>query len=71
MPATWPLVLVEVVLVFGGVLVFGWWQLRSIKRDQAATAAAAEAERSRRIENRHGDRRDAEVARSSEPNGRG
>jgi uncharacterized membrane protein len=33
-----PIVLIEVVLIFGGVLLFGWWQLRSIKRDQEATA---------------------------------
>lgn len=30
----WPIVLIEVVLVFGGTLAFGWWQLRSVKRDQ-------------------------------------
>ena len=29
-----PVILIEVVLVFGGVLAFGWWQLRSVKRDQ-------------------------------------
>ncbi len=33
-----PIVLIEVVLVFGGVLAFGWWQLRSVKRDQRRTA---------------------------------
>jgi hypothetical protein len=29
-----PIILIEVVLVFGGVLAFGWWQLRSVKRDR-------------------------------------
>ena len=30
--------LIEGVLVFGGALAFGWWQLHSIKRDQAEAA---------------------------------
>jgi uncharacterized membrane protein YqiK len=34
-----PLILIEVVLVFGGVLAFGWWQLRSVRRDREKTAA--------------------------------
>ena len=34
-----PIILIEVVLTFGGVLVFGWWQLRSIKNDQQKAAA--------------------------------
>ncbi len=29
-----PLILVEVVLVFGGVLAFGWWQLRDLDRER-------------------------------------
>ena len=33
-----PIVLIEVVLIFGGVLAFGWWQLRSIRLDQEKTA---------------------------------
>ena len=51
-----PIVLIELVLVFGGVLLFAVWQLRSVKRDQektraeraargAATAAAAADEK--------------------------
>ena len=36
--ANLPIVLIEVVLVFGGVLAFGWWQLRSVKRDQRKAA---------------------------------
>lgn len=41
-----PLILVEVVLVFGGVLAFGWWQLRDVKkaREQARRRREAEAE---------------------------
>ena len=31
--------LVELVLVFGGILAFGWWQLRSTNRDIAARKA--------------------------------
>lgn len=33
-----PIILIEVVLIFGGVLAFGWWQLRSVKRDQEESA---------------------------------
>jgi hypothetical protein len=33
-----PVILIEVVLVFGGVLAFGWWQLRSVSRDQRKAA---------------------------------
>jgi hypothetical protein len=28
-----PIILIEVVMVFGGVLAFGIWQLRSLKKD--------------------------------------
>lgn len=34
-----PIILIEVVVTFGGVLAFGWWQLRSIKKDQQKAAA--------------------------------
>lgn len=34
------LVVIEAVLIFGGVFGFCWWQLRSLKRDQAALARA-------------------------------
>lgn len=36
--SNWPLLLIEGVLVFGGALLFGWWQLRSVARDQQETA---------------------------------
>lgn len=39
-----PLILVEGVLTFGGVLAFAWWQFRDLKREREKTArAAAEA----------------------------
>ena len=38
-----PVILIEVVLIFGGVLLFGWWQLRSLKKDQQQTAREREA----------------------------
>lgn len=39
----WPIVLIEVVIIFGGVLAFGWWQLRSVKRDREAAQARQQA----------------------------
>lgn len=39
-----PLILIELVLVFGGVLLFGWWQLRSVARDQREAQAARKAQ---------------------------
>lgn len=39
-----PLVLIEVILVFGGVLAFGWWQLRSVERDRRELQRRREAE---------------------------
>jgi hypothetical protein len=38
-----PVILIEVVLIFGGVLLFGWWQLRSLKKDQQKSAREREA----------------------------
>ena len=34
-----PIVLIEVVLIFGSVLAFAWWQLHEIKVDQRKAAA--------------------------------
>jgi uncharacterized protein HemX len=42
--SNWPLLLIEGVLVLGGALLFGWWQLRSVARDQQETARRREAE---------------------------
>jgi hypothetical protein len=41
----WPLILIEGVLVFGGALAFGWWQLRSVKRDREQLLAQRARER--------------------------
>lgn len=35
-----PVILIEVVLIFGGVLAFGWWQLRDLKKERERTARA-------------------------------
>lgn len=40
----WPIVLIEIVLVFGGVLAFGWWQLRSVEKDRREMQARRERE---------------------------
>jgi Tfp pilus assembly protein PilV len=43
--SAWPLVLIEVVLIFGGVLAFAWWQIRDVRRaqEQARQRRAAES----------------------------
>lgn len=35
-----PVILIEVVLIFGGVLAFGWWQLRDLKKERERREAA-------------------------------
>lgn len=50
----WPLILIEGVLVFGGALAFGWWQLRSVRRDRERAQQARE--------------REAEASRERDPN---
>ncbi len=35
--SNWPIVLIEGVMVLGGALAFGWWQLRSVERDRQET----------------------------------
>lgn len=42
--SNWPLLLIEGVLVFGGALLFGWWQLREIERDKRELQRKREAE---------------------------
>lgn len=42
--SNWPLLLIEGVLVFGGALLFGWWQLREIDRDRREAQKQREAE---------------------------
>lgn len=29
-----PVILLEVVLIFGGILLFAWWQLRDLKKER-------------------------------------
>jgi hypothetical protein len=29
-----PIILLEVVLIFGGVLLFAWWQLRDLRKER-------------------------------------
>ncbi len=48
-----PIILIEVLLIGGGVLMFGWWQLRSLRRDREK--AAAERARRLKAENRTAD----------------
>jgi hypothetical protein len=52
-----PIVLVEGVLVFGGVLAFGWWQLRDLKKAREQTEGArrekAEAAEARKTTEDH------------------
>ena len=38
MDSNFPIIAIEVVMVFGGALLFGWWQLRDIRRDQQKAA---------------------------------
>ncbi|MBU3694096.1 MAG: hypothetical protein FGM40_04620 [Rhodocyclaceae bacterium] len=40
-----PLILVEGVLVFGGVLAFAWWQFRDLRLEREKSARAAEREK--------------------------
>jgi predicted negative regulator of RcsB-dependent stress response len=44
MDAHLPLILIEVVLVFGGVMAFGWWQLRDVKKAREQSRLRREAE---------------------------
>jgi Tfp pilus assembly protein PilV len=34
----WPILLIELLLVMGGVLAFAWWQLRDLDRERRETA---------------------------------
>jgi hypothetical protein len=40
-----PIILIELILVFGGALAFGWWQLQTIKRDRERAAGQRNAEK--------------------------
>lgn len=35
-----PVIVIEVVLIFGGVLAFGWWQLRDLGKERKRREAS-------------------------------
>lgn len=39
-----PVILIEVVLVFGGVLLFAWWQLRDLRKERKKNQKKKEQE---------------------------
>lgn len=43
-----PIILIELVLVFGGAVLFAWWQLHSIKVDRRKAAERRAAEEAQR-----------------------
>jgi hypothetical protein len=40
-----PVILIEVVLVFGGVLLFAWWQLRDLRKEREKDLKKKELEK--------------------------
>jgi hypothetical protein len=40
-----PVILIEVVLVFGGVLLFAWWQLRDLRKERERDQKKKELEK--------------------------
>lgn len=42
-----PIIVIELVLVFGGAILFTWWQLHSIKVDQRKAAERRAAKQAR------------------------
>ena len=40
-----PVILIEVVLVFGGVLLFAWWQLRDLRKEREKDQKKKELEK--------------------------
>ncbi len=41
-----PIILIEVVLVLGGVILFAWWQLRDLKKEREKDQRKREEEKS-------------------------
>ena len=41
-----PIILIEVVLVVGGVLLFAWWQLRDLKKEREKDLKKKEEDKS-------------------------
>jgi hypothetical protein len=42
-----PIILLEVVLVFGGVLLFAWWQLRDLRKEREKDQKQKEVKKGR------------------------
>ena len=40
----WPLIVVEVLLVFGGALAFAWWQFRDLARERKKRGSKREGD---------------------------
>ncbi len=38
-----PFIVIEILLIFGGAMAIGWWQIRDVKRAQDETRRAREA----------------------------
>lgn len=49
-----PLILVEGVMVFGGVLLFAWWQFRDLRREREKAAEATRTVNAQADEDRAG-----------------
>jgi hypothetical protein len=43
MGSNFPIIAIELVLVLGGALAFGWWQFRDLDREAAKRKAAEDA----------------------------
>ena len=39
-----PVILIEVILMFGGVLLFAWWQLRDLRKEREKNQKKKEQE---------------------------
>lgn len=50
-----PLILVELVLVFGGALAFAWWQFRDLRRERERREAARQSSARTPDTERHAD----------------
>jgi hypothetical protein len=44
MDSNFPIIAIELVLVLGGALAFGWWQFRDLDREAAKRKASERAE---------------------------
>jgi hypothetical protein len=43
MESNFPIIAIELILVLGGALAFGWWQFRDLDREAAKRKAAEQA----------------------------